>query len=250
MTATKATSVWPVQGLTRQQVYNNAPLNSDVGRVLAGNVATLHGHVVGLAYLDEYTPNPAPGAPGHGLKGHDHSGGLFGQPLRRTLAHFDLGEGHDYEPASDVDGNEDDAPIRFSLAATASQTDDAIFAGPFLPMWVPHCDPGTTGAYRRLSVRCLGILTTSTNTQTGDSISVRVKNVTTGATAEISDASITSTASPIIGASTGTSDLLLMEPGALNALVIDRVRLTTTATVAARTVVGYLSSLTLGVYLA
>jgi hypothetical protein len=92
-------------------------------------------------------------------------------------------------------------------------------------------------------------MTTSNNTQAGDSISVRVKNVTTGATAEISDASITSTASPIIGASTGTSDLLLMEPGALNVLVIDRVRLTTTATVAARTVVGYLSSLTLGVYL-
>jgi hypothetical protein len=98
-------------------------------------------------------------------------------------------------------------------------------------------------------VRCLGVLTTSTNTQAGDSISVRVKNLTTGATAEISDASITSTASPIVGASTGTGDLLLMEPGAINVLVIDRIRLTTTATVASRTVRGYMSSLTLGVYL-
>jgi len=248
MTTTKATSVWPVQGLTRQQVYNNAPLNSDVGRVLAGNVATLHGHVVGLSYLDEYTPNLAPAAPGHGLKGHDHSGGLFGQPLRRTIAHFDLGEGHEFEPASDVDGNEDDVPYRFSLAATASQIDDAIFAGPFLPVWVPHCDPGPTGAYRKLAVRALIRMTTSTETKTNDALRLRVFNMTTGSKVELSDTSITNASVYAVFASS-SSTLLLMEPGRINTLIIDRVRIETTATAGSRQVVGYVSSLTLGVFL-
>jgi len=249
MTATKAVSVWPVQGLTRQQVVNNAPLNSDIARVLAGNAATMHGHVVGGAYLDPYTPNVVDGAPGHGQRGHDHSGGLFGQALRRTIAHFDLGEGHEFEASSDVDGNEDDAPYRFSLAATASQIADDVYGGPFLPVWVPHCDPGPTGAYRKLSVRALARMTTSNNTQTSDALRVRVRNLTTGSEVEVSDTSITNASVFAVFASTGTSNLLFMEPGKINVVVIDRVRLETTSAVASREIFGYVSSLTLGVYL-
>ena len=90
MTTTKAANLWPPQHLDESLVKNNAPDNADVVRTLAGNAAAVIGYTKGGAKLDDYTPNPAPRCPGHWLHGHDHSGGVYGYPLRRTIAHFDL----------------------------------------------------------------------------------------------------------------------------------------------------------------
>lgn len=251
MTTTKATSLWPVQGLTRQQIVNNAEANADIARVLAGNTATLWGHTVGGAMLDDYTPNPAPPAPGTGVPGHDHSGGLFGAPLRRTIAHLDLGVGHEGEPSTDIDGNEDDAPLRFSFTSiSASTVDDEFPSTMRIPVWIPHGDPGPAGAYGMLGVRIFAFLDTSTNTASGDELRFTVRNETTGGEVEVADATITGTSSYKIAQSTGTSDLLKMQPGELNILRVTRIRLTTVAGGSARTVEGLVSSLEFGVWLA
>lgn len=251
MTTTKATSIWPIQGLTRQQIVNNAPANADIPRTLAGNAATLWGHTVGGEWLDDYTPNPAPPAPGTGVPGHDHSGGLFGAPLRRTVAHFDLGSGHEGEAETDVDGNEDDAPLRFSFESISASTIIDEFPSTLrIAMWVPHGDEGPSGAYGMQGVRIFAFLDTSTNTASGDELTLTVRNETTGAQVDVSDATITGASSYVIAQSTGTGDLLKMKPGALNVIRVSRIRLETVSGGSARTVAGLVSSLEIGVWLA
>lgn len=248
MTTTKATNIWPTQGLDESLVQNNKPDNSDVARALAGNAAAVIGYAHGRATLDDYTQNPAPLCPGHGRRGHDHSGGLFGYPLRRTVSHFDTGNGHEAEPSTDVDGNENEVEPAFSLGATASQTDDQPLAEPVFVVHVPGGDPGSTGAYPLMGIVVVGLITTATNVQAGDELFITIKNKTTGSVITVSDASVTA-ATLFRAASTGTDDLMAFAVGVPNVLQVKLISFTATAAAASRTIAGYISSIEVGVWL-
>jgi hypothetical protein len=247
MTTTKAANLWPPQHLDVALVKNNAPDNADVARTLAGNAAAVIGYTKGGAKLDDYTPNPAPRCPGHGLHGHDHSGGVYGYPLRRTIAHFDLGTGEE-RGSSDVDGNDQHSLVYFLLVATASVVNDEIHSDPGCSMWVPSGDNGPTGAYPVMGVCVVGVITTATNIQTGDSLAITIRNETTDSEITLTDSTVTA-AGTFRAASTGTDDLMTFAVGRINTLRIKRTRFTATATVASRTMIGHVSSLEVGVYL-
>jgi len=238
----KSKNAWPTSSLVTSETYNNRPLLAEIPRTLSGNVATMIGWTYGGGSIRGTTEgNIAPFAPGHGQRGHDHSGGVHGRPLYRSIATTSFGGGSEAESITWLDGSDQTQLLFFNIPASSSAYLQTGFA-PW-PIWVPGCDPGPLGAYQYLGVTILGQIETATNMQTADALIFDVENSATGSLLQVSDSSITTT-----GLFTARAAGLVTRPGTYQTISIPRVRLQTTATVATRTLAFGLMGVEVGVW--
>lgn len=156
---TTITSRWPPTPVPYSRGQNEKPGYSELIAVDAACLATLHGHTMGGAHIgSDATPNPAPLNPSN-EPGHDHSGGIFGRPLFRSVATFSWDDGRSY--SSNIDQGVHLGSTVIPTDADGVRTDG--FAREFM-VWVPPCETGSDssgvpiGAYRKLGVCVTGEL--------------------------------------------------------------------------------------------
>lgn len=215
----KITSPFPPVPIDRDATQTDEDALVDLVRTAAGNVATLYGVVLGPDEIADNTPNPAPLAPGHSIRTHDHSGGWYGRPLRRTIYSVNMGEGQDL--SSFISKNARN--WFFSRSGMADGT-KAIPTGKgfqAFPVAVPGCDP-IEGAYNTLQTRAQVWVDSVDTLLAADTVTLRVLNVTTGH--EVTFDVTTNTTGEqlfISSASDNPSTLLNMKVGAINMLIVD-----------------------------
>lgn len=162
--------------LDRKRAQNGEDFAAEVLANGAGVEAWVNGHTEGRDYVDadEVTPNPAPRNQ-HGRFGHDHSGGLYGKPLFRTIASFwvERGDRHSNEWAGQ-DASEE--AFRFASGLTIPPSGRKVWeTRPFF-IYPPNCDPGPLGAYNVLGV-ALGLDVLSTTLSASDTVTLRFRNL-------------------------------------------------------------------------
>lgn len=242
MTATKSISVFPPSPVQHAKTQNNDDALAEIVRSLSGNAATLHGHIVGGDSLDTATINAAPLNPGSSQRGHDHSGGLYGSPLFRTVASLQLADTSTYGTIATNDGLQ-----TFDIGSLSS-TDIYIATVPVRAgVWVPGCDPGPLGAYSRLGLRVLWYVSSGGGLKTDDILRLRVQNSTTGSQVLLDLDGFAAAPSGDYTYESASTERLLMRPGALNQIAM-RAEFETSATAGTRTLVFTLSNVEFGVY--
>lgn len=242
MGATKATSLMPIAPVPRSMTRNNKDALAEIIRTLAGNVATMHGHLNGGATLDADTPNPAPLNPGSGLRGHDHSGGIFGRPLFRSVASWALDTHESY--SSNITPQQ--TPTEFSFEAEADAELNTVT--PITLMgWVPGCDP-SDGAYQNMALRVLWFVSATSGARAADRLDVRIANdLIPGVVTRLGVTGLNSTGSKIGESASSADERLFVVPGALNPLRVS-LQLITNATAGTRQITARLIALEVGVY--
>lgn len=153
---------WPPMPLSRKATQSEAPGLADIPQALAGNSATLKGHIAGGAAVVD-VGNPAPVNPSGDL-GHDHSGGSYGRAQYKSIATISFDDSSFWNNSkwtSDADadrignaqyatGNDYIRPLR--LEPESGQPGDTTYTtgkGEF-QIWVPPCDL-KRGAYLNCS---------------------------------------------------------------------------------------------------
>lgn len=242
MGATKQTSIYPVGLLQRARTRNNKDALAEIPATLAGNIATLRGVILGGDTLDADTVNPAPLNPGSSQRGHDHSGGLYGAPLFRTIASWNFDDHASI--TANITANQ--SPNEFAIEAAASETIYTPTA--FLPLmlWVPGCDPGERGAYQGLGVRTVWYIEATSGGSSGDRLKLEVENRRTGTKVTLETSGTTSTGTKIT-ASADDGERLHIAPGELNHLIITTI-FKASAVAGSRVLTARLIALELGVY--
>lgn len=152
---TIVTNKWPPMALGKQATQNEEIGFADLPQTIAGNAATMKGHVAGGSVVVD-APNPAPLNPS-GDYGHDHSGGSMGRPFYKSIATISFddlgvynqskwsGSSGDTAPdllniAADANSNNFNQPLR--LEPEAGQPGETTYTegkGEF-QIWVPPCD--------------------------------------------------------------------------------------------------------------
>ena len=241
------TSPWPPQPLDRAHTQTDADLVMEHARVSGGNAATLYGYLTGVEEVGDNTPNPAPPAPGHGLRCHDHSGGDFGRPLFRPIWAHSGGEGQAYAGGNlSVQAN---AWVFFEggLIDGALEVTDGLNFSPF-GVQVPGCDP-EIGAYAHLGVQGKAYWGSSNTLVTGDVVTFNLYNFATGHKVSWQlDETLSSSSEDFASDNTNDpSELLETVPGELN-LVRAYFEVNCAGSGSSRAVEVELSELELGVY--
>lgn len=148
--------------LNRKATQSEAPGLADIPQALAGNSATLKGHIAGGAAVVDVV-NPAPLNPSGDL-GHDHSGGSYGRAHYKSIATISFDDSStfnsskfawDTNPGAIGSANWADSgdyirPLR--LEPESGQPGDTTYTtgkGEF-QIWVPPCDL-KRGAYLNCS---------------------------------------------------------------------------------------------------
>lgn len=140
-------SPWPARPLAFEDVQNAKPTVAEIASGLSSNIALLEGYVTGGEDVGQ-GPNLAPVNP-MGDRGHDHSGGVHGRALFRSVATLHLGE---YGGAFSSDlARQLSNGAHFTTGSKPGGTTDKIRTGDPLAIWVPPCDK-TFGAYVNLAV--------------------------------------------------------------------------------------------------
>jgi hypothetical protein len=235
--------VWPTAAIPTRLCRNNYPAISEFMRSTSGNVATLLGWVYGGGeiYGSDVT-NPAPPSPGHGLRGHDHSGGVHGRPLYRSVATVTLMTGAEVAGAANVSSGEDESLIQFaSVAASSTST---LPQGDRFVVDVPGCDEGPLGAYSVLGVTVLAYVQVATNVAALDAFKLVIRNETTDHSVTIEDTSVTTTGLAVLRSAAS----LVMAVGQPNLVHIESASLVTVAGGVSRTLDVALMALELGVF--
>lgn len=185
--------------LPNAMTQNNKEARADIIRNLSASAAWVVGYTVGGEDLDTDTVNTSPRSPMHGLRGHTHSGGLDGRPMFRTIASATFDDNGTWSAnvetcpplnrSAAFNARAQGSPLSFPLQDPGDGLGKFLSLGPPLPVWVPGCDP-RVGAYISLGWRAHIEFTLATNVSSGDRFTLRLTNLTTGATAEDNRTSI------------------------------------------------------------
>lgn len=193
---------------------------------LAADTTLLAGMTVGGATIND-TPNPC--VNWQGGFGHDHSGGWYGRPFVKSVGSQHMRGSHG--DSADLDSgflgsSYYDGDVT-SLTIGASSTAKKNFIADVW-QWVPNCDPSPdSGAF--VVLKGLGMLDFTVGTlEAGDTLTVKIRNVTSGHTVSVSG--VTRTTS---GNDSFYFNGLYCVPGALNQFVVEY-DLTTDATASTR----------------
>lgn len=203
---------WPCKQPRHADAWSDADARVDLARQLAGNALAMYGHTMAPAILPGNTMYPPDMvSPATGTPGHTHSGGRDGRPLFRTVCALELAG---YTPASGVSTNTAAAGFIWT-SAPASVTYNA--RTPYIPVWVPQCDP-MSGAYVVLGVLAICNIRTATNVQATDTLTLTVENLTSQATRSVAEDFSDPSTTGIQHLSTFGSKVLPVTPGAINLL--------------------------------
>lgn len=164
--------------LSRASTQTGQPVLREIGAVIAGHAMAHHAWATGDESLPDATMTTMPMAPGGTGRGHDHSGGVAGRPLFRTVYSSTTGP-------HNLSGGLNAHPGR-RLEATGMGT-GVTYGDASAPLFVdvPGCDPGEWGAYSHLAIQASAWIHGGTSSYTAwdadDVVRVGIHNVTTGA---------------------------------------------------------------------
>ena len=162
----------------------------DIPRILSGNAVAQYVHTVGDPDVDANTRAPDGLRSPSGAFGHDHSGGNYGKPFRRSIATFSRPfrddtnrTGYNEEYDTGIHQYHSDLQIVCDISVQPDATSKDT--SPIIHFYIPPCD--TRGAYNELSFSCKifkpydnGSLGTS------DDIDITLKNISNGSSATFS----------------------------------------------------------------
>ena len=166
---TIVTNKWPPMPLGKKATQNEEIGFADLPQTIAGNAATIKGHICGGDVVID-APNPAPLNPS-GDYGHDHSGGSYGRGIYKSIATVTFDDGSWYNSTLGINKLTGDAR---TILGNALNNDSGDYIKPvFLiselgvggetigttnfkdfAVWVPPCDL-QRGAYLNCSFNVL-----------------------------------------------------------------------------------------------
>lgn len=196
---------WPPTQHDVERQQSGQPMLCDTARTLSANNAIYEAWINGQGQI---VNQPSPVKNPSGSFGHDHSGGIYGRPLFRTVATIDLAS-TGFTGAS-LTTNPNLLEIQTDADTDANQS---LEYSPRWPIWIPPCDPGETGAYTNCG---LAFSYEQTSTVSGDVVTFTIRNVSAGGSAAFTLTEGASTSDFVY--STSVAQTLPCIPGAVNIL--------------------------------
>lgn len=171
---TKAIGDFPTLPPQNIDCRNNADAIADVPRILSSNALINSVHTTGNPDLGDGQTAPVTMISPSGNYGHDHSGGVWGRPFRRSVCTMSFDNSETY--GGDFIGGGFISNAYF--AAVSPNTTVDAYCGEF-NIFVPPCDP-LAGAYNLLGVHAAISGKEQGSVFSADTITLRIHNRTTG----------------------------------------------------------------------
>lgn len=210
---TKAIGDFPTLPPQNLDCRNNADAIAEVPRILSSNALVNSVHTTGNSDLGDGQRAPITMiSPSNGY-GHDHSGGVWGRPFRRSVCTMSFDNSDLYSP--NFLGGGYRSAINFNSVSPDTTVDGGC--GEF-KLYVPPCDP-LNGAYNLLGVQAGISGRFQTNVFSADTVTLEIKNTTTGDSVTL-DAldGYSSSSTTYFTHSNSDSQRLNMAQGALNSI--------------------------------
>lgn len=139
---------WPPHPLKDSATKAGKPILSDLPRRMAGNLAALEGHTMGGQSVAG-SENPAPVNPS-GVRGHNHSGGIFGAKIERGIHCFCNDDFNTFDGTAWANNEAQLLRGDTHTAVGASSTTTGETARQPFRIWVPPCEDA--GAFSSMTV--------------------------------------------------------------------------------------------------
>lgn len=136
MTATLHGTPYPMAVVPNASTTGGNPARAEILQTHAGRTRHLYEMLKGQALDNVPACAPSPAHAPNGVPGHDHSGGIFGVPIVRTLYSAVFGYDDTYL-TTDVAGGR--APQMDLQAGDPSGAKRFIYQGDIKTVWIPGC---------------------------------------------------------------------------------------------------------------